>query len=74
MKLHPMNQRPPDFVNGEGVKWWAMNSQGLWAVELPTGEHEYVGILKGRLVANGTALDAVASKMEFLALCDSEER
>lgn len=55
----------PDFVNEQGVKWW-MVSGNIWMTELPTGEKEYVGILNGDIVASGTALDAVALKLELL--------
>lgn len=55
----------PDFVNDEGVKWWIV-SANIWMVELPSGEQEYVGIHNGEIVANSTALDAVAIKLEIL--------
>lgn len=61
----------PDFVNGEGVKWWLV-SGNIWMVELPSGEREYVGIRDGEIIASGTQLDAVAIKLEMTAHAEAQ--
>ncbi len=61
----------PDFVNGQGVKWWLVSSN-IWRTELATGEQGYVGIRNGEIVASGTALDAVALKLELIGVADRQ--
>lgn len=63
----------PDFVNEQGVKWWLngpWSGGQIWMTELPTGEQEYVAIRDGQFVASGTALDAVAVKLDVLDVAE----
>jgi hypothetical protein len=63
----------PDFVNDQGVKWWAHSSWAggqIWITELPNGDREYVGIRNGQLVANSTAQDVIAVKLDMLAAAE----
>lgn len=62
--LDPMYGEP-DFVNAEGVKWWKTPNPGIFAVELPTGEKEYVAIHDNTIVAASPQLDAVGIKLDI---------
>lgn len=62
MKLSRLND-PPDFVNGEGIKWWDVG--GMWMVELPTGEREYVALENGQVVYSSAQFEAVALWQEL---------
>jgi hypothetical protein len=65
--------REPDFVNDEGVRWWAHSAWAggqIWITEQPTGEQEYVAIRNGEIVSHSTALDAVAMKLDMLDLAE----
>jgi hypothetical protein len=63
----------PDFVNEQGVEWWAYvpwSGGQIWMTELPNGDREYVAILDGQIVASDAALDAVAMKLDMLAAAE----
>ena len=55
------NNRPPDFINAQGVKWWIdedtkryadnKNVEGdFWVVELPSGEVNRIMTVNGNVV------------------------
>lgn len=62
MKLSRLKD-DPDFVNGDGVKWWRVGQ--VWMVELPSGERQYVAAHDGRVVYSSQQLEAVALWMEL---------
>jgi len=62
MKLSRANDEP-DFVNPEGVKWWAVGP--MWMVELPSGEREYVAVADCEVKYASQQFEAVAIWQEL---------
>ena len=69
----------PDFVNDEGVKWWADKSATdyaktrgveaqVWLTELPNGYRSYLIVKDGLPIFEAQQIEAVGAHIDIMCL------
>jgi hypothetical protein len=77
------DNREPDFINEDGVKWWHQEGitkyakfknlpdiQGWW-VELPSGVNHWVLTRNGQVIHDQGGIDALGMKIDLISASES---